>query len=168
MGSNIEPRKHLRLAVEQLERWFPLRGVSRVYESAPVGPPGSPRFLNAAVWIETSLPPARLKYEHLRPLEVRLGRLRGSDRNAPRTIDLDIALFGALVLEDRRSGLVIPAPEILTRAYVALPLADVAPEMRHPVTGESLAAIAARFGDAPETRATERVPLGPRKRSSPQ
>lgn len=149
------------MALEQLEHWFELGGVSRVYESAPVGAPGSPRFLNAAVRVVTAVPPARLKFDYLRPLEARLGRVRGSNKSAPRSIDLDIALFGALVLEDRRNGLVIPDPEILTRAHVALPLADVAPETAHPVTGERLAAIAARLGDDPEVRPSG-VSLGPR------
>ena len=162
LGSNIEPRKHLRLALEQLKQWFSVRAVSRVYESRPIGSPGSARFLNAAVWIQTALSPRRLKLDHLRPLEERLGRNRGSDRNAPRTIDLDITLFGALVMEDRRNGLVIPDPEILTEAHVALPLADLAPEMRHPVTGDLLAAIAARFADSPDVRPTVGVPFGSR------
>ncbi len=157
LGSNVEPRRHLRLALELIAARFRLRQVSRVYESAPVNAPGSPRFLNAAVRIETALDPASLKFEVLRPLEARLGRVRGADRSAPRTLDLDIALFGDLVLEDPRSGLVIPDPEILERAYLALPLADVAPELRHPVTGESLARIAERFVGLPDISAVPGV-----------
>jgi 7,8-dihydro-6-hydroxymethylpterin-pyrophosphokinase len=74
-----------------------------------------------------------------------LGRIRTSDPNAPRTIDLDIALAGELVLADRKSGIDIPDPEILTRAHVALPLADLAPDAVHPVTGETLSEIAEGF-----------------------
>ncbi len=143
--------------MDQLSYWFPLCRVSRVYESAPVGGAGSLRLLNAAVMVQTALPPARFKYDYLRPLEERLGRVRGLNKFAPRTIDLDIAVFGALVVDDL--GLVIPDPEILTRAHVALPLADIAPEFKHPKTGERLASIAARFQDDPGVRPAVGVSL---------
>ncbi len=160
LGSNVQPRRNLRSAVDQLSHWFPLCGVSRVYESAPVGGGGSPRFLNAAVLVQTALPPARFKYDYLRPLEERLGRVRGLNKFAPRTIDLDIAIFGALVVDDLE--LVIPDPEILTRAHVALPLADIAPEFKHPITGERLASIAARFQNDPGVRPAVGVSLASR------
>ncbi len=66
------------------------------------------------------------------------------DKFAPRPLDLDIALFGDRVINDPR--LTVPDPDILTRAHVALPLADLAPEWVHPSTGQTLAQIAARFG----------------------
>ena len=88
----------------------------------------------------------------LRPLEAELGRVRGPDRNAPRPIDLDIAFAGDLVVRDPALGLEIPDPEIIARAHLALPLADLAPEAVHPLDGRTLGAIAAGFADAPGVR----------------
>jgi 2-amino-4-hydroxy-6-hydroxymethyldihydropteridine diphosphokinase len=147
LGSNIEPEKHLSLAARQLEVSFPRPAFSRVFQTKPVGAPDSPWFLNAAALIQTDLTAQELKFDVLRPLENRLGRRRQVDRNAPRTIDLDIALFGQRIIVDRSCGVEIPDPEILTCGHVALPLADVAPDTVHPQTGQTLAQIAARFTD---------------------
>lgn len=130
-----------------------------MYESDPVAAPGTPRFLNLAARIETALPPAVLKLEHLRPLEARLGRRRGDDPNAPRPIDIDISLVGDLVLADAEAGLEIPDPEIRARAHVARPLADLDPERRHPVTGEPLRAIAERLAATTRLRPRNDVDL---------
>lgn len=134
--------------------------MSPVYESEPVGAPGTPSFLNAVAWIETDVPPVTLKLEHLRPLEALLGRRRGDDPNAPRTIDIDIALVGDLVLADAEAGLEIPDPDVRTRAHVARPLADLDPERRHPVTGEPLRAIAARLAASSNLHRRDDVRLG--------
>jgi len=120
-------------------------GASHVFETLPIGSAGESAFLNAALQVRCSLSPADLKLQILRPLEAKLGRERTADRNAPRTIDLDISLFGERVIEDQTMGLQIPDPEILSRAHVALPLADLAPDRLHPVTGERMWEIAARF-----------------------
>lgn len=152
LGSNIEPAAHLPRAVELLGERFALRAVSRVYESEPVGAAGAPPFLNAAVLITTNLAPRALKFDVLRPMEARLGRVRTEDRNAPRTLDLDLVLYADLILEDATRHITLPDPEILTRAHLALPLADLAPTFRHPVTGEALSTIAARFAATPGIR----------------
>ena len=81
----------------------------------------------------------------LREVECELGRRRSNDRFSPRTIDLDISLFGDRVLEQPESDLVIPDPDILACAHVAVPLADLSPTKVHPVSGETLAAIAMRL-----------------------
>lgn len=159
LGSNIEPRVNLPLAVRRLSERFALLRVSRIYEAEPVGASGAPTFLNAAVEIETDLDPAELKFDHLRPLETELGRVRTGDPNAPRTIDLDIALAGDVILVDEAAGIEIPDPEILTRAHVALPLADLAPDTVHPVTGQTLSDIAARFGAEPGIRVYDGLSL---------
>lgn len=160
LGSNVEPEENLPRAVERLARRLRVKAVSRVYETAPVGgAAGAPAFWNAAVLVETGLAPRALKHDVLRPLEASLGRVRGGDRNAPRPIDLDIALFDQLILDDPVHHLTIPDPEVLTRAHVALPLADLSPETRHPVTGETLGEIAARFTDAPGIEVREEIRL---------
>lgn len=145
MGSNIEPERNLVAAVTLLAAKSDLRRVSRVFATRPVGDKPMPAFLNAAVELRTRSGPRELKRAVLGQIESRLGRVRGSDRNAPRTIDLDITVFGDLLLED--SDLTLPDPEILTRAHVAVPLADVAPEMRHPVDGRRLGEIGAALSD---------------------
>lgn len=118
-------------------------------------------FLNAAARIETSLSPRDLKFGVLRPLEEKLGRRRSADRYAPRPIDLDIAIFGSLVVDEPDRGLVIPDPEIATCAHLALPLADLEPLFRHPVSGETLAQLAAAFADSDSIRLFDRLRLQP-------
>ena len=149
LGSNIEPHVNLDRALAELSRELEVEAVSGAWESEPYGAPGTPRFLNAAVRMVCEQSPRSLKRQ-LRRIEARLGRRRGSDRNAPRTIDLDIALYGDLVIDEPAGGLRIPDPEIVSRAYLALPLAQVGPRVPHPQTGETLAEIAARLAPGPE------------------
>jgi 2-amino-4-hydroxy-6-hydroxymethyldihydropteridine diphosphokinase len=149
LGSNIEPEKNLPEAVRLLAARVRLTRASRVYRSAPVGSTGQPDFLNAALLVETDLPPYNLKFNALRDVETQLGRVRSDDKFAARTIDLDLALYGDLVLDDPQGGLSLPDPDILMRAHIALPLADLAPGFVHPVSGETLGGIAARLKDTP-------------------
>lgn len=160
MGSNIEPRDNIARAASLLVERFGQARFSRVFETEPVGAPGAPWFLNAAVAISTDVSLRDLKFEVLRPLESGLGRQRSSDRNAPRTIDLDIAICGDLVLTDAEAGLEIPDPQILTSAHVALPLADLEPRWVHPVTRQTLQAIAAELGDETTVRPLAEMKLG--------
>ncbi|MFQ5349002.1 MAG: 2-amino-4-hydroxy-6-hydroxymethyldihydropteridine diphosphokinase, partial [Thermoanaerobaculia bacterium] len=95
LGSNIEPHANIGRALERLAGELDVEAVSGLWESAPHGAPGTPRFLNAAVRISSRLGPASLR-RLLRRIEADLGRRRAADRNAPRTIDLDIALYGDL------------------------------------------------------------------------
>jgi len=145
LGSNIEPRTNLPWALQELQKQLSVTAVSHLYETVPVGADGVPTFLNAAVRAETRRPPAEIKWRVLRPLEAELGRVRTDDRNAPRTLDLDLVLYGRLELRDPAQGLMLPDPELLTRAHLALPAADVAGELIHPETGRTLAEIAQRF-----------------------
>lgn len=147
LGSNIEAEKNLPRAVAMLRQNHHLvvQAVSRVYETAPVDARGQVNtaqapFLNAAAWIDTDYyTPVALKFVILRFIETCLGRVRTADKYAPRPIDLDIALYGERV----QQGIVtLPDPDILTRAHVALPLADVAPDWMHPVAGRTLRDIA--------------------------
>ena len=159
LGSNIEPTTYLPRAVQEIGKWFPITGISRVYVAEAVGAPDAPTFLNAAVSFTTDLTPLSLKFDHLRPIEARLGRVRGPDPNAPRTIDLDIALMGDLVIHAPSDGIEIPDPDIVTCAHVALPLADLAPDVKHPVSGETLRAIAERFAGRPGARVYHELAL---------
>jgi 2-amino-4-hydroxy-6-hydroxymethyldihydropteridine diphosphokinase len=146
LGSNINAKNNLPSALTLLRADVPVARVSRVYESKPFESSGD-KFLNAAVMFESDTPPGVIKFGLLRPIETLLGRVRTDDKNAPRTIDLDIALYGSTVLDDPSSQLLLPSPDILTHAYVALPLADLDPDFVHPVTGERLSQITERFAN---------------------
>jgi 2-amino-4-hydroxy-6-hydroxymethyldihydropteridine diphosphokinase len=144
LGSNLNAEENLRRAVALLSESVDVTAVSHVYESAPVGDSDQPCFLNAAVSIEATLLPGRLRNDVLRPLEARMGRVRTQNKYGPRTIDLDIVLYGEriLVCGDRR----IPDPGLLRHAYVACPMAELAPTLVHPESGETLEMIARRVG----------------------
>jgi 2-amino-4-hydroxy-6-hydroxymethyldihydropteridine diphosphokinase len=142
IGSNIEPEKHLPLAVTLLARIGEPVAVSTVYENPAVGPTPQPDFLNAAALIRTELPAAEIR-RRLREIEAELGRQRTQDRYAPRTIDLDLSLLGGQVLDT--PDLTLPDPEILTHPHLAIPLAELAPDHLHPVTQGRLQAIAERL-----------------------
>ncbi len=146
MGSNVDPERNLVEAVRRLAHEVEVVAASTVFESDAVGPAGTagtPPFHNAAVAVRSELSPAVLKYRVLRAVEAGLGRRRSADRNAPRPIDLDVGLYGDAILDCEPLAIVIPDPEILSAAHVAVPLADVEPDRVHPETGQTLAEIAA-------------------------
>lgn len=140
LGSNIEPETNLIEAVRRLAMRCRLLAVSPVYETEPVGTTDQASFLNAAVLVETDLTPGELKMEVLRSIEDELGRHRTADKNAPRTIDLDISLYNEEVFELGKRH--VPDPEILEFLHIVQPLADLAPYYRHPETGQTLLDIA--------------------------
>jgi 2-amino-4-hydroxy-6-hydroxymethyldihydropteridine diphosphokinase len=134
IGSNIEPERNLRLAVEELRRRFGVVNVSNAWETRAVGSEG-PNFLNAAVLIRSDLDPYWLKMRVLRPLERGLGRIRTGDKFAPRPIDIDIVAWGGLGLD----------PDLWRYAYLAGPTAEVLPNLRSPLTGERLESASRRL-----------------------
>lgn len=143
LGSNINKEENMPLAVTILARHCHLLATSPVYETLPVGLPAQPNFFNAAVLVETDLDPASLKHRVLDFLEAKLKRVRQPDKNAPRTIDADLALYNDLVTE--YDNHLLPDPDILRFAHVAVPIADIAPDLRHPQTGETMHVIASRL-----------------------
>jgi len=135
LGSNIEPVRHLGAAIDELRARFGAIVVSPVYRSAAVGFEG-PAFLNLAVGIDTDLDPAALD-AWLHALEDRHGRRRDGPRYSSRTLDVDIVLFDDRIV--RGPGhLEIPRAE-LAEAFVLVPLADIAPNARDPVSGRTVA-----------------------------
>jgi len=127
LGANLDdPRAHVEQAVADLAG-LPgsgLEAISWLYRTAPVGPADQPDYINAAARLRTRLaPPALLRA--LQQIERRHGRVRDGTRWGPRTLDLDILLFGARRSE--RPSLRLPHPEIRRRAFVLVPLAEVAP-----------------------------------------
>jgi 2-amino-4-hydroxy-6-hydroxymethyldihydropteridine diphosphokinase len=149
LGSNLGDRAaHLLLGLSALSR-LPkthLLRLSPVYETAPVGPP-QPPYLNMVAELETELSPTGLLAEMLR-IEKALGRER-RERWGPRTLDLDLLLYGDLVLEE--AGLSVPHPRLHERAFVLVPLLDLLPEGRHPLLGQSFAELLASL-DASSVR----------------
>lgn len=133
--------------------------VSRVYEAEPVGAKGTPRFLNAAVTVRTRLTLGDLKFGILRPLEARMGRVRTSEVNAPRTIDIDIAMVGEESFVDVQGGIDVPDPDIEVLAHLALPLSDLAPGLTHERFGAPLAEIAKRLEGRAGIRVRDDVDL---------
>jgi 2-amino-4-hydroxy-6-hydroxymethyldihydropteridine diphosphokinase len=148
LGSNIEKERNLPEAVRLLVSFDRVVAVSSVYETAPVGLEDQPHFLNAAVQIETELPATEFRQQVLAEVERRLGRVRTADKNAPRTIDADLILFNDEVfdLDDTHH---IPDPELLEFPHIAVPIAELAPDMPHPETGERLNFLAAKLAVQP-------------------
>lgn len=144
LGSNIEKESNMPAAVSLLSERCQLLAVSTVYETSPVGLLDQPHFWNASVLLETRFDAWSLKREVLIPVEIRLNRVRTAERNAPRTIDADITLFNDEVF-DLDEGHHIPDPDLLKFPHVAVPTAELAPDMKHPETGESLRDIANRL-----------------------
>lgn len=133
LGSNLGDRAgNLRLAVEALRgtEGVEVTAVSGVFDNPAVGGPGdSPRFLNAAAELQTSLSPQAL-LSRLLEIEHQMGRVR-SLRNEPRIIDLDLLLYGDQVI--RGQELDLPHPRMQDREFVLRPMVEIAPELRHPI-----------------------------------
>jgi 2-amino-4-hydroxy-6-hydroxymethyldihydropteridine diphosphokinase len=137
LGSNLGEREaQIRLALDDLARLPGCRllRASSLYDSEPVGDVEQPNFLNAVAELETELSPRQLLW-NLLLIERRLGRTR-TRRWGPRTIDLDLLLYGPLVVEE--PDLQIPHPELTRRSFVLVPLVELDPLLVHPVTGETL------------------------------
>ena len=137
LGSNIGDREeHLRAAVERLAAGdLRIVRVSPVYETEPLEMTAQRWFLNQVAEAETSLFPKQL-LARVGRIERTLGRVRGAP-NAPRTIDIDILLYASAVV--RTAELEIPHPRMANRRFVLAPLADLCPELRHPVTHRTVA-----------------------------
>jgi 2-amino-4-hydroxy-6-hydroxymethyldihydropteridine diphosphokinase len=130
IGSNIGDRAvNIRNAIKALERVGKVLAVSSLYETEPVEFTDQPWFLNCAVQWETELDPHEL-IGGLLAIEQEMGRYR-QQKKGPRNIDLDILLYGDLVLND--ATLTIPHPAMHQRRFVLEPLAEIAPEIIHPV-----------------------------------
>ncbi|MCX5795294.1 MAG: 2-amino-4-hydroxy-6-hydroxymethyldihydropteridine diphosphokinase [Elusimicrobia bacterium] len=133
LGSNMEPEASIPKALELLARQVRLEGLSTFRRTAPVGPAGQPEFVNGVARVSTDLPPRSLKFEVLRGIEAALGRRRGPDQYAPRTIDLDLLLYGDLVSDE--PDLVLPDPDLRTRPFLAAALLELAPGLVKAVAG---------------------------------
>jgi 2-amino-4-hydroxy-6-hydroxymethyldihydropteridine diphosphokinase len=141
LGSNLEPLHYLRAALDELRARFGALTVSPAYRSQAVGFEGAD-FVNLAVGLDTDLSPEALN-AWLHALEDRHGRRRDVPRYSDRTLDVDIVLYDDLVLQGE-GHLELPRKE-LRHAFVLRPIADIAPQLKHPLTGETMASLWSAF-----------------------
>ena len=134
-GSNIEPVANLHRALDVLARHYPALRCSRAYRNAAVGFDGA-EFVNLVVGFDTG-DDVQSVLAHLHEAEAACGRERNAPKWAPRSMDLDILLFGDRVCDE--PGLVLPRPDLVRRAYMLGPDAELAPETVHPTLGRTLA-----------------------------
>ncbi len=149
LGSNPDqPVSQLRRALKELDdvHHSRLAATSGLYRSAPMGPAGQPDYVNAVALLETRLAPLAL-LDALQAIEQRHGRLR-RQRWGPRTLDLDLLLYGDAVIASSR--LTVPHPGLHERSFVLTPLAEIAPKLRVPGHGSVAALAKARTNDRVE------------------
>jgi 2-amino-4-hydroxy-6-hydroxymethyldihydropteridine diphosphokinase len=141
LGSNIDREHNISSALRALKKQFGNLIISSTYETEPVGFSGN-LFYNLVVGIDSDLE-VKAVAKLLKQIENDHGRIRNSQKFAARTLDLDLLLYGDLVISDGR--LQIPRDEITKYAFVLEPLAEIAPDLKHPITHEKYAALWDKF-----------------------
>jgi 2-amino-4-hydroxy-6-hydroxymethyldihydropteridine diphosphokinase len=145
LGANLGDRlANLRLALQRLQTLARLEEVSSLYETQPQGVTDQPLFFNAVCRVSTGLEPQAL-LRFLKNLEREIGRRPGGQKWGPRPIDLDILLYDDRVVD--ASELKVPHPRLAERAFVLVPLCELAPELRHPLLGKNIKDLLASVGE---------------------
>jgi 2-amino-4-hydroxy-6-hydroxymethyldihydropteridine diphosphokinase len=127
IGSNIDPAKNVQAAIHSLAQRTRVVAVSTVYLTEALDRPEQAPYYNCVAEIETDQLPQELKNSVLRPIENELGRMRTSDKYAPRTIDLDLIVYGDRAMDSE--DMLLPDPDILKRPFLAVPLRELAPDL---------------------------------------
>jgi 2-amino-4-hydroxy-6-hydroxymethyldihydropteridine diphosphokinase len=143
-GSNVEPERHLERACAAIARNWPDARFSRAYRNAAVGFDG-PDFINLVTGFTTD-ESVEAVIVRLRDIETDCGRPRNAPKWASRSMDLDVLLFGARV--EKTADYTLPRPDLLKRPYMLGPLAEIAPEVRHPTAGRSIGELWGAFDAA--------------------
>jgi len=143
-GSNIEPLKNLRFAIDALRAHYGALKLSSAYRNKAVGFEGAD-FVNMAVGFKTEESVDEV-LARLHVIEEACGRPREAPRWAPRAMDLDVLMYDALVCE--KPGLTLPRPDLLKRPYMLGPLAEIAPDLKHPTAEHTMAELWAAFDSA--------------------
>ncbi len=129
LGSNVQPETYLPKAIDLLREHGQVMKISTVWESRAVGANG-PNFLNLCLLFITPIAPENLKEQIIHPIESRLGRVRSENKNAPRTIDIDIVMADGDPVN----------LEFWNYAFIVVPMADIAPKLLHPITHKKMSA----------------------------
>jgi len=140
IGSNIHPRNNIRECLVLLMDSVTVVARSQIWRTKSFGSEG-PDFLNLAIKVNTILNKKQLKVSVLRKIEDRLGRVRLSNKNAPRTIDLDTIIFNNMILDN----------ELWEKVFIAVPLAELVPSLRHPGSVSTLKEIAEELKSSEQT-----------------
>lgn len=151
LGSNLaNPLHQVQSALNALAELpqTQLIATSSLYRTPPLGPQDQPDYLNAVVALDTDLSAENL-LDHTQKIELEHGRVRKDERWGPRTLDLDILLFGDEIINTER--LTVPHYDMKNRQFMLYPLAEIAPELHFP-TGESLQYVITQLGAEPLTR----------------
>ena len=141
VGSNIDPVENLRFACRELEQVFGELALSSVYQTTAVGFEGDD-FLNMTVGFSTAASIAEVVAE-LERIQVLAGRVAGTGKHESRTLDLDLLLYGDRVIDG--PVVTVPRADVTAYGFVLQPMAELAPELRHPLTGLTMAEHLARF-----------------------
>lgn len=138
VGSNVDPEKNILAALPEIESHVQVLDASRFYRNPALAPDSHerPPFVNGVLKIRTGLTPSDLKYGVLRSVERGVQRSRTGDRYGPRTLDLDLLIYGDLEVDS--DGITLPDPDISVQPFWAVPLAELVSEMRPPDTSLSM------------------------------
>jgi len=127
VGSNINSESNIADALQLIEKQVKITGISSFYRTTPLSGRNQDDYLNGVWEISTTLRPHKLKFSLLREIEKKLNRNRQSDKYASRTIDLDLLLFGDMVINE--DCFIIPDPDIYKRSFIAFPLFELNPDL---------------------------------------
>jgi 2-amino-4-hydroxy-6-hydroxymethyldihydropteridine diphosphokinase len=143
-GSNVEPERNLARACAEIARLWPDARFSGAYRNVAVGFEG-PDFINLVVGFTTNQPLAEVLAQ-LHAIEIACGRPRNAPKWASRTMDLDILLFGDLI--EKTAEYTVPRPDLVKRPFMLRPMAELAPDVRHPLADKTIAELWGEFDRA--------------------